>query len=266
MMVDNNPDVGTIRESLFPKIFHQLKKRYRIIYFCGLILPFFVSCSKDIPPTKPSHYPKPYKVLGKWYQPLPDAKGFKQRGVASWYGKKFHGRKTSNGEIYDMYAMTAAHKTLPLGTYVRVRNLENNKTIDVRINDRGPFVRGRVVDLSYTAAKKIDIVGPGTAPVEVIALGVAGPAKGSRRSYTPVDYYSGNFTIQVGSFGNRKNAERLKEQLDKKYNNVHITTFDSGSGIFHRVRIGKFSDLKKVEENESFLIKNGFPDAFTVAE
>jgi rare lipoprotein A len=108
-----------------------------------------------------------------WYQPLPHARDFRQRGEASWYGRDFHGRQTASGEIYDMYAMTAAHKTLPLGTYVRVQNRDNNKTVDVRVNDRGPFVRGRIIDLSYTAAHKIGVVGPGTAAVEIAALGAA---------------------------------------------------------------------------------------------
>ncbi|HID38847.1 MAG TPA: septal ring lytic transglycosylase RlpA family protein, partial [Calditrichaeota bacterium] len=217
------------------------------------------------PPTPP-HYPKPYKVFGKWYQPLADVTGFKQRGIASWYGKEFHGRKTSNGEIYDMYAMTGAHKTLPMGTYVRVRNLKNNRTVEVRINDRGPFVRGRIIDLSYTAARKIDIVGPGTAPVEVVALGTAVSDSGRTRSYIPMDFYSGNFTIQVGSFENRKNAEALKRRLENKFKNVRISAFDSGTGVFYRVRVGRFSDLRAAEEYESFLVKRGFPDAFTVAE
>jgi rare lipoprotein A len=226
----------------------------------------WTSCSKDAPPSRPPGYPKPYKVLGKWYQPLPDAKGFKQRGIASWYGKDFHGRKTANGEIYDMYAMTAAHKTLPLGTHVSVRNLKNNKVIEVRINDRGPFVRGRIIDLSYTGAKKLDIVGPGTAPAEVIALGSVAPAVGSKKSYVPVDYYAGNFTIQVAAFGNRDNAEQLAERLESKYRNVHITQYESSTGIFYRVRVGKFTDLRKAEESEAILVQSGFPDAFTVAE
>ncbi|MEJ2284633.1 MAG: septal ring lytic transglycosylase RlpA family protein, partial [Desulfobacterales bacterium] len=163
------------------------------------------------PPKRPAGYPKPYKVFGKWYQPLPHSKGFRQRGIASWYGKDFHGKKTSNGDIYNMYAMTAAHKTLPLGTFVRVRNLENNHEVEVRVNDRGPFVRGRIIDLSYAAAKDIGIVGPGTARVEVVALGTpVSTDAGSSTSYVQGDYYSGNFTYQVGAFVNRENAERQK--------------------------------------------------------
>jgi rare lipoprotein A len=115
------------------------------------------------------NYPKPYKISGKWYQPLPYARGYRERGLASWYGKKFHGRKTANGETYNMYGISAAHKTLPLGTYVTVKNLDNGKTLVVRINDRGPFVKGRIIDLSYGAAKKLGVVGPGTARVDVLA-------------------------------------------------------------------------------------------------
>ncbi len=115
----------------------------------------------------------PYTVLGKRYTVMPSAQGYVQRGEASWYGKKFHGRLTSSGERYDMYAMTAAHKRLPLPTYVEVKNLRNGKTIVVRVNDRGPFHAGRIIDLSYAAAVKLDIVSSGTAPVEVRAIDAA---------------------------------------------------------------------------------------------
>ena len=168
------------------------------------------------PPAKPSpdvarpSKPKPYKVLGQWYTPMADARGFQQRGIASWYGEDFHGRQTSNGETYDMYGISAAHKTLPLGTYVRVVNLDNNRSLDVRINDRGPFVHGRIIDLSYGAARKLGVVGPGTAPVEIVALGTPAPGTSpDKPGYLPVDYYSGNFTFQVGAFVDRANAQRL---------------------------------------------------------
>ena len=219
------------------------------------------------PPKAPSGYPKPYKVWGKWYQPLPDAKGFRQRGIASWYGKDFHGKKTSNGEIYDMYAMTAAHKTLPLGTHVRVHNLENGKKTDVRINDRGPFVRGRIIDLSYSAAKKVGLVGPGTARVEIYALGSPTSTDGgTSRSYVQQDFYRGDFTFQVGAFLNRENAERLKRELSQSYKNAHITEYDNGEQIFYRVRVGRVTTLEQASKYEEYLIQNGFPDAFVVAE
>ena len=246
-------------------------RRTRVVplLLCGALLYFVIGCAAtpDPPPKQPAKYPKPYKVFGKWYQPLPDSKGFRQRGIASWYGKDFHGKKTANGEIYDMYAMTAAHKTLPLGTYVRVHNLENNRKLEVRINDRGPFVRGRIIDLSYTAAKDIGIVGPGTARVEVVALGTPATTDGgSSRSYVQGDYYSGNFTYQVGAFVKRENAERQKRELGGKYKNAHITVFDRGDQIFYRVRVGKFTTLEDAVRYELILMEDGYPDAILIAE
>ncbi len=248
-----------------------LSEKIRLI--CGatviLALLWFISgcTNSDPPPQQPTGYPKPYKVFGKWYQPLPDSKGFRQRGIASWYGKNFHGKKTSSGEIYNMYAMTAAHKTLPLGTFVQVRNLENNLELEVRINDRGPFVRGRIIDLSYTAAKKLGIVGPGTADVEIVALGTPATTDGgTSRTFVQGDYYSGNFTFQVGAFANRENAERLKRKLDEQYKNAHITLYDRGDNVFYRVRVGAFNTLEDAVRNEAILIRDGYPDAFMVAE
>ncbi|UCD83077.1 MAG: septal ring lytic transglycosylase RlpA family protein [Desulfobacterales bacterium] len=227
-----------------------------------------ISCVSYEPPVpqRPPGYPKPYKVFGKWYQPLPDSRGFRQRGLASWYGEDFHGKKTSNGEIYDMYALTAAHKTLPLGTYVRVDNLENNRRVELRINDRGPFVKDRIIDLSYMAAKKIGIVGPGTARVEVIALATPAVTDGGTPRLEPVDLYSGNFTFQVGAFVNRENAERLTSKLGRKYKNAHITVYDRGDQIFYRVRVGSFSTLQQAAAQEEILIRDGYPDVFIVGE
>ena len=233
----------------------------------GLI--FFINgCASNEPqPPQPVGHPKPYKVFGKWYQPLPDSKGFRQRGIASWYGKDFHGKKTSNGEIYDMYAMTAAHKTLPLGTYVRVHNLENNRELEVRVNDRGPFVRGRIIDLSYAAANELGLVGPGTAKVEIFALGTPSTTDGDTgRTFVQDDYFSGNFTFQVGAFIIRENAERLKRKLNEQFKNAHITIYDRGDQIFYRVRVGTFKTLEDAVLNETVLIQNGYPDAFLVAE
>jgi rare lipoprotein A len=236
------------------------------LFSLGLLLIFVISCATSQPPPrrKPGH-PKPYKVLGKWYQPLPHSKGFRQRGTASWYGRDFHGIKTSNGENYDMYAMTAAHKTLPLGTYVRVVNLENHRQVDVRINDRGPFVRGRIIDLSYAAASKLGIVGPGTAKVEVVALGTPVAAGGTRRAYRQADYYSGNFTFQVGAFINRDNALAHQRKLAQRFQNAHITVYDNGTNVYYRVRVGKAATLAQAAKFEAYLIQNGFPDAFLVA-
>lgn len=231
--------------------------------FCSLL-----GCAAHEPPAppRPAGYPKPYKVYGKWYQPLPDSKGFRQSGIASWYGEDFHGKKTSSGEIYNMYALTAAHKTLPLGTYVQVHNLENNRRIDLRINDRGPFVRGRIIDLSYMAAKEIDIVGSGTARVEVVALATPVVSDGGTPRYEPVDLHAGNFTFQVGAFVNRENAERLTAKLSQKYKNAHIAVYDRGDQIFYRVRVGSFATLEQAAAQEAVLLRDGYPDVFVVGE
>jgi rare lipoprotein A len=209
------------------------------------------------PETRPGE-PRPYRALGQWYHPLPDAKGFRQEGIASWYGPDFHGKRTSSGETYDMHGLTAAHKTLPLGTLVRVRHLQNQRTVDLRINDRGPFVGNRVIDLSYAAARQLGVVGPGTAPVEVIAIGVLAGSS--------VDLYSGTFTFQVGAFANRDSAERLRIELNPRFGNAHIVEFDRGDRLFYRVRVGKTTTLQEAAAYEAHLNRNGFPDAFAVAD
>jgi rare lipoprotein A len=238
-----------------------------MLIFIALLCSVIGCVSYEPPaPQRPPGYPRPYKVLGKWYQPLPDSRGFRQRGIASWYGEDFHGKKTSNGEIYDMYALTAAHKTLPLGTYVRVHNLENNRSVELRINDRGPFVRNRVIDLSYGAAKEIGIIGPGTARVEVIALATPAVIDGGTPRYETVDLYSGNFTFQVGAFVNRENAERLTAKLGQKYKNAHITVYDRGDQTFYRVRVGSFTTLEQAAAHEEILTRDGYPDVFIVGE
>ncbi|MCJ8500996.1 septal ring lytic transglycosylase RlpA family protein [Desulfatitalea alkaliphila] len=244
---------------------------------CGLLLVllgFVVQACSVLPPPAPAPVPtepgkpRPYRVFGVWYHPMADARGYEEEGVASWYGEDFHGLKTSSGEIYDMHAMTAAHKTLPLGTFVRVQNLTNNRTVDLRINDRGPFAKGRIIDLSYAAAKALDVVRPGTAPVRVVALGV--PLDGQRvaqtQEYMPLDYYHGNFTFQVGAFSERANAERYVATLSQTYDNVHMSPFHDGERTFYRVRLGLKTDLEEAEAFEAHLKANGFPGAIIVAE
>ena len=241
----------------------------RTIAFIGLGV-LMINCAgtsySPPPPTSPGQ-PKPYRVNGTWYQPMAQARGFEQQGTASWYGGEFHGRRTSSGEIYDMHSVTAAHKTLPLGTYVRVTNQRNGKSLDVRINDRGPFVSGRIIDLSYAAAKTLDVVGPGTAPVKIVALGaLAQTGAGSKSGYVPVDYYSGNFTFQVGAFAERSNAERLVSELDRRYQNAHMTAYFDGQRTFYRVRVGRSDNLGQASQYEQTLIRDGFPQTFIVAE
>ena len=217
------------------------------------------------PPAQTPSQGKPYQVFGKWYQPLTDATGFKQRGIASWYGEQFHGRKTSNGEIYDMYAMTAAHKTLPLGTWVRVSNLENGNSIEVRVNDRGPFVGDRIIDLTYTGAKALGYIGPGTAQVEVTALGRPETVAG-KKTFVPVDYDRGTFTVQVGAFRERANAEKMKEKLSENFQNAHVVDFFDGQATYYRVRVGRCSSLPQAEAYQQTLVDRGYANAVAVAE
>jgi rare lipoprotein A len=151
-----------------------------------------------------------------------------EEGVASWYGVPFNGHRTSNGEIYDMYQMTAAHRTLPFGAVVRVTNLRNGKQTEVRINDRGPFVVGRIIDLSLSAAQAIEMIGTGTAPVRLEAI--SGP-----------DPSVGFFGVQVGAFLVQENAERLKVRLAARYPPVAIAKYALPNGIFYRVRVGRLT-------------------------
>ena len=161
--------------------------------------------------------------------PTPAPSGYAEEGNASWYGVPFHGRRASNGEIYDMYKLTAAHRTLPFETMVRVTNLNNGKSTVVRITDRGPFVDNRIIDLSLAAAREVDSVVAGVVPVrvEVVSPGI--------------DPTSGFFTVQVGAFRDRGNAERLRDRLSVSYSPVFIQQYDSPDGIFYRVRVGRIS-------------------------
>ena len=188
--------------------------------------------------------------------------------MASWYGKEFHGRKTASGEAYNMYAFTAAHKTLPLGTYVSVYNLNNGKRADVRINDRGPFVRDRIIDLSYEAAQRIGLVGPGTVPVEIVALGsVKETVVGGKvqRTLVPGNYYVGDFTIQVGAFSYKENAIRLRNKLAQTHKNAHIVVYESAKGTFYRVRVSMCKTLDQARKYEKVIEAAGYPDAIVVA-
>jgi len=151
---------------------------------------------------------------------------YREDGIASWYGIPFDGHRTSNGEIYDMHQFTAAHRTLPFGAVVRVTNLRNGKQTEVRINDRGPFVGDRLIDLSLSAAQAIDMVGPGTAPVRLEMISGGNP-------------FLGFFAVQVGAFQLQGNAERLRARLQASYSPVNIVLYDSPSGLFYRVRVGR---------------------------
>lgn len=199
----------------------------------------------------------PYTVLGKTYEVMESSDGYRQRGSASWYGKKFHGAQTSNGEIYDMYGMTAAHKTLPIPTFVKVRNVANGKEVIVRVNDRGPFHGDRIIDLTYAAAKKLGFVEQGVATVEVEAINpdtwVAENrqpdpvvASGEPRAPAPLQsagyQLPGDTFLQAGAFGSRESAAALQEKLLELTSlPVFIAPADSLQKMF-RVRIGPIAD------------------------
>jgi peptidoglycan lytic transglycosylase len=178
---------------------------------------------------------------------VPPPVNYMEEGNASWYGVPFNGRRASNGEIYDMYKMTAAHRTLPFETMVKVTNLNNGKTAVVRITDRGPFVDNRVIDLSMAAAKEIESIGPGVVPVRLEIL-------------TPgIDPTAGFFTVQVGAFRDKANAERLRDKLSATYTPIFIQTYDAPDGAFYRVRVGKISGEQAAQQyGEQLRVREGF--------
>ena len=195
---------------------------------------------------------KPYIVNGQRYEPLRDHNGFVQEGDASWYGKKFHGRKTSNGETYNMYAMTAAHKTLPMGVYVKVTNKQTGQQSIVRVNDRGPFIAGRIIDLSYSAAKEVGVVEPGTAQVIIEALGYKVDSRSSRNAtYTqPKSYDIGTFAVQVGAFSVKANADRLAADMQTQFGFARVNEGWVEGHKFYRVWVGNFPSLELAEQNK----------------
>ncbi len=242
-----------------------------------------------------------YEVLGETYRVMDSSSGYRERGVASWYGKKFHGRLTSNREPYDMYAMTAAHKTLPLPTFVEVRNLRNDRTIIVRVNDRGPFVHNRIIDLSYAAALKLDMVRDGTSLVEVTAISfddlppgdrpvrivepAEAPASASAASVTPIPASEGaqspsategrsaapvtqehEIFVQVGAFGDRANAERRRAALlSGGIGGAFIFADEAATPPMYRVRIGP---IRGVDDYDALVLKLealGVSDPYLVA-
>lgn len=219
-----------------------------------------------------------YEVLGKRYTVMPSSAGYRERGVASWYGKKFHGNLTSNREVYDMYEMTAAHKTLPLPTYVRVRNLRNDKTIIVRVNDRGPFVHNRIIDLSYAAALKLDMVRDGTSLVEVTAINFDEPAgdRPTRRQVPPAPppqestvqpAAEHRIFVQVGAFGDRNNAERRLALLaNGGIPNGFIHEDRSSGTTLYRVRIGPVAGVIQYDILVEELENLGIRDPYLISE
>ncbi len=206
-----------------------------------------------------------YRVNGHTYHPMRTSRGYVERGIASWYGTKFHGRNTASGERYSMYAMTAAHRTLPLPSYVRVTNLENQRSVVVRVNDRGPFHQNRVIDLSYAAASKLGMLGKGTALVEVRAIDPAHPASPTVRPDRQVaakGRHSPRIYIQVGAFGNRDNARRLAERLERSLRRpVRIERTTRPGGSLHRVHIGPLASVEIADHVSAALEQMHIRDA-----
>ena len=235
--------------------------------FLLLTLLFLSSCSygaKSPSHTTTAQIPatqRPYVINRVKYYPIPSSAGYIDTGIASWYGSYFHGRRTSNGERYDMYADTAAHKTLPMNTMLLVRNLENGREMVVRINDRGPFVRGRILDLSYSSAKKLGIIKKGTAKVRITAMA---PSQNGKFATVP-DYNEGEFYVQIGSFIEKKNALRLQNRFTRAGHTAIIIEFSKGSTTYYRVQVYTGTQLKQAKFAEEALLKKGYTGAFTVA-
>ena len=215
-----------------------------------------------VPPTQ-----RPYTVNGKTYYPLPSACGYVERGIASWYGPRFHGKMTSDGEVYNMYGLTAAHKILPMNTMVLVKNLDNSREAVLRVNDRGPFVKDRVIDLSLGAARALGLEAPGTAHVVVTALGEAQrPAGGGAPRFVAYQNLSeGEFFVQLGAFTSRENAERLKAEMQGRGLKAMSEVYERGDGCrFYRVQVwaGRTLDQARLAARSW---EKRYPNAFVVA-
>ncbi len=276
---------------------HRLPDRtLRLVRAAGISALFLAlllnSCSRGVRYSRPDMgdlpaTQRPYVINGITYYPLPSAHGYAEDGIASWYGPNFHGKRTSNGEIYDMHAMTAAHKTLPMNTMLLVRNLDNGRETIVRINDRGPFVRDRIVDLSFTAAQQLNIVANGTARIEAIALAnrnqfqptpikaaavepppPAPPVQAPRTQPTerpPAGLNQGQFYVQIAEFADRNHALRLQQRFAQAGFNSEIVAVEDPAKGKHRVQVYVGQDLDEARLAEGKLIELGYRDAFVVA-
>jgi rare lipoprotein A len=223
-----------------------------------------------VPRNEPlSRYGNPvsYEVMGHRYYTLKSRNGYVERGIASWYGTKFDGRRTSSGEPYDLYKMTAAHKTLPLPTYARVNNLKNGRSVIVKINDRGPFHPNRIIDLSYAAAAKLGILEYGTGLVEVEAINPSAPKKPMLATSEPEKHQGSSLFLQVGAFRNRDNAQRLSSKLQNaKIGDIHIMEASNASGHIYRVRIGPLDSVDEADRLSSTLISKGYSSTQVVID
>ncbi len=198
---------------------------------------------------------KPYTIGGKTYRPLISAHGYREEGIASWYGKDFHGKQTANGERYDMYGMTAAHKLLPFGTQLKVTNLTNGNVIHVRVNDRGPFVGDRIIDLTRTGAEKLGMIAAGTARVSIESIGTVPGLKDGD--------LTGKFYVQVGAFSRQANAQNLAVKIQSQGRSARV--YHARDINFWRVQIGPYPSLSAAERaGDGF--KGEYPGNFVVAE
>lgn len=221
----------------------------------------------------------PYEVFGQTYTVLPSAEGYREAGIASWYGMKFHGHLTSNGEVYDMFEMTAAHKSLPLPTFARVTNLDNGRSVIVRINDRGPFHDDRLIDLSYAAAYRLDILQKGTGRVKVEAitprpeahmLASAAPVSQASSSPAPVSLRASHDRryLQVGAFATEESARRAQQQVQSVANGLPVgiyTAAPSGS-LVYRVKIGPLTVGEPLDQLIAGLSNAGFHSPHLVSQ
>ena len=213
--------------------------------------------------------PSSYEVFGKTYYVMQDSNNYVERGIASWYGTKFHGNKTSNGETYSMYKMTAAHKSLPIPTYVQVTNIKNGRQVIVRVNDRGPFHNNRIIDLSYVAAKKLGIVGTGTGLVEVRSINPSTWKRGKRqaeRRTSPVPNGDDSLYIQAGAFTSQYNATKLKHQLNALFPDKRIRLAQNSQDQLYRVRVGPLTTVDEADRVAQTISDNGYPTPQVILE
>lgn len=208
----------------------------------------------------------PYRINNKEYRVMPTALGYREKGRASWYGRKFHGRATANGETYNMYAPTAAHRSLPIPSYVRVTNLDNGRSMVLRVNDRGPFHSNRIIDLSYGAAVKLGFVDRGTAPVEVVALEVPG-SEDLRGKKSVASWQRDYRYLQVASFSEQGYAQQLSQSLKAHTPEpIVVKEVRVGSGSWYRVSIGPVKDQTRLLALQDELAALGYNDTRMMPE
>jgi len=214
--------------------------------------------------------PDSYVVYGKRYHTMDSSTGYRERGLASWYGTKFHGKRTSSGEPYDLYAMTAAHKTLPLPTYVEVTNLDNGRSVIVKVNDRGPFHSDRIIDLSYAAAVKLGFMDKGTGRVEVRAINPGAPSGPVVAAAPAPDHQlqaSETLYLQVGAFSSQDNAERLRREIqDQSIGTVRIVEADSDNGRLYKVQVGPLSGTPEADQAARALKSLGISESRSIIQ